>query len=134
MSLVHTSIVQYSPPGPVLDDHGERSHPRVDLHVRLHHAGVLQREGVVDVQVASQLELGIPDLDDRDLGIGDADHPVHAICERRCSIFCPGFRERDWCDYLRSARTCASRQTRSRAFIFVVMQMSTVNEAAGQRG
>lgn len=58
-----TGVVDSSLPCPIFDNHGQRSHPRIDFHICLDHSRVLQRQGVVDVHVASQAQLWVPYFD-----------------------------------------------------------------------
>lgn len=76
-----TSIVDDPPSSPVLDDHCQGPYTLVDIDISADHASVLESQGVVDIHIASQLELGIPYLDNGDLGTRYADHFFHAACE-----------------------------------------------------
>lgn len=73
-----TSIVDNSPPRPVLQDHGQLPYARVGLDICSHHSGVFERQGVVDVHVTRKTELRIPYLDNGNLGGRDANDLFHA--------------------------------------------------------
>jgi hypothetical protein len=74
-----TSIVQDTPLRPVLDDHGQWAHTIVDLDIQIDHARVLESSDIVDIQIARELQLGVPDFYDPDLGCRYTYNAFHAI-------------------------------------------------------
>jgi hypothetical protein len=74
-----TGIVQDTPLGPMLDDHGEWTYARINLDIEVDHSRVLKRSHVVDVHITRQLQLGVPDFYYPDLGCRYAHNPFHAI-------------------------------------------------------
>jgi hypothetical protein len=76
---VLTSIVQNTPLRPVLDNHGQWPYTIIDLDVQIDHACVLEGSDVVDIHIARQLQLRVPDFYYPDLGRRDAYNAFHAI-------------------------------------------------------
>jgi hypothetical protein len=76
-----TSIVQDTALCPVLDYHGERSNTIVELDVGLDHTRVLDCGDVVHVDVAGELQLGVPDFYYPDFGCWYAYYTLHAVWE-----------------------------------------------------
>jgi hypothetical protein len=74
-----TSIIQNTPFCPVLDDHSQWPHTIIDLDVQIDHARVLEGSDVVDIHIARQLQLRVPDFYYPDLGRRDAYDAFHAI-------------------------------------------------------
>lgn len=64
----------------MLYDHGKWPNPFVDIDIRPDHASVLERGSIIDVQVAGELKLGVPDFDNSNLGCRYAHDTFHAIC------------------------------------------------------
>jgi hypothetical protein len=76
---VLTSIIQNTPLCPVLDDHGQWPHTIIDLDVQVDHARVLEGSSVVDIHIARQLQLRVPDFYYPDLGRRDAHDAFHTV-------------------------------------------------------
>ena len=85
-----TSIVQDPPSSPMLDDHGQRSHSRVNLHVCPNHPSIFQSQGIVNIHITGELQLGIPYLYDRNFSLRYADYLLHAIYQS--SVYSFGIR------------------------------------------
>ena len=74
-----TRIVQYSPLGPMLDNHCERPDAFINLDICPDHSSVFKGQCIVDVHVASKLKLWIPELDYGDFGVRHTGHSLHSI-------------------------------------------------------
>src|SRR5688572_22486483 len=76
----HTSVVDLPTPGPILDKHGKLPDPGINLDISADHPCVLQCKGVVDVHVASKLQLRVPHLHDGHFGSRYADDVLETLC------------------------------------------------------
>lgn len=63
----------------MLDDHSQGSYSVIDQNISLDHSGIFKCESIVDIHITCELELRIPKLDNRDLGMGYTYHSFHPI-------------------------------------------------------
>lgn len=61
-AVTHTCIVEDPSFRPVLNNHSQGPYTIVDLHICSHHTRVFQCQGIVDIHVACEPQLRIPDL------------------------------------------------------------------------
>lgn len=83
IEIVLTSIIQQPPFCPVLDDLRQGSYTIVQLNICPDHPCIFQSQRIVDINITSQAENGVPAFDDRHFGDCPADHLFHAICSVR---------------------------------------------------
>lgn len=75
-----TCVIELSSLRPVFDSHGQRSNPLVNVNIRLNHTCVFDGGRFVDIHVACYFKRGIPQFDDGNFGMRDADNTLHSIC------------------------------------------------------
>lgn len=75
----HTSVIQYPAFCPLLDDHCKRSYALIDLYIGLDHSCVLQCQRVVNIHIACQFQLRVPEFHYWHLGMRHTDDTFHPI-------------------------------------------------------